>query len=122
EATRRQRSRRIRSAAGFAVSALAEGWEIASEQSAGGKVPGASAERTAREQAEHAASARMAEAEREAEDATLDAMDDQQWSAMAQKVLDRYADHPAMVRLLTRQPPRQCRLMRAEILALVRSA
>lgn len=121
EAARRQRDRRIRSAAGFAVKALADGWEIESRPAPGGSGSAALAERTARQQAEEAESARAAQAQREADDAALDNLSEPEWSALAQQVLNRFADHPAMIRLLSRQPPRQCRLMRAEMLGLLRS-
>ena len=110
------RQGKLRNAAGFLVSRLEQGWSDAAPAAA------ASAgleERTRAERERREAEAQSAVAARGSADAEIDALDDATLDALAARVLAGNADRPAMVRLLTAKPPRQSRLMRAEVAALL---
>jgi hypothetical protein len=50
-------------------------------------------------------------------DRLVDSMDDDELGILAEAVLAKYRDNPAVTRVLTRTLPRNCRLMRMEIAA-----
>ncbi len=56
----------------------------------------------------------------DADDALLDRLEDDELAVLADAVLANAAEQPGIVRLLTLKPPRQSRLMRAEIVKLLR--
>ena len=56
----------------------------------------------------------------DADDALIDDLADDELAVLAESVVEAAADRPGIVRLLTLKPPRQSRLMRAEIVKLLR--
>ena len=108
------RSGKLRNAAGFLVRSLEQGWSgpSAPAKAAGDGRSMAERERRDREAVEAVAS-------RESADALLDDLDDATLAGLAERVVSLHAARPAMVRLLTAKPPRDSRLMRAEIAALL---
>ena len=46
-------------------------------------------------------------------------MDDADLADLAAAVVERYRDNPAVAAVLTRRPPRECRLMKMEIAAML---
>ena len=110
------RQGKLRNAAGFLVSRLEQGWSDG--PSAAPSTAGLE-ERTRAERERREAEAASALAARGSADAEVDALDDATLDALAARVLAAHAGRPAMVRLLTAKPPRQSRLMRAEVAALL---
>ena len=111
------RQGKLRNAAGFLVSRLEQGWSDAAPAAAASSA--GLEERTRVERQRREAEAQSAVAARGSADAEIDALDDATLDALAARVLAGHADRPAMVRLLTAKPPRQSRLMRAEVAALL---
>ncbi len=65
--------------------------------------------------------ARAAEARADA-DARIDELDDETLELLVGRVLEAHAGRPAMLRLLSARPPRESRLMLAEVAALIGEA
>ena len=107
---------RLRNPGGFIVRCLADDWTASAEGSAVLEDP---AGRQAREQARQRAEEARAAASRAAEDARVDELDDETLACLVDRVLSIHADRPAMLRLLRARPPRESRLMRAEVAALL---
>ena len=116
EARRLRGAGKLRSAAGFLRWHLAE-----SDGAADGPTPAADDWSNRQATARRAESA-AAEADRGGDDALVDALSDADLDELAAAVRDRHAARPAMLRLLTAKPPRDSRLMRAEVAALLRSS
>ena len=70
-------------------------------------------------QSERRGEERGALAARAVADARIDDLDDQTLGCLAERVLAMHAQRPTMLRLLSARPPRESRLMRAEIAALL---
>jgi len=68
--------------------------------------------------AEAAGDAKAREEERRAE-RRLQMLDDEEIELLAAEVLRKYDGNPAVLQVLTRRPPRECRLMKMEINALL---
>lgn len=117
EARQLRSAGRLRSASGFIRWSLDE--SDAAEAKSGESVSPAWDLVEARRRREEAA---VAERDRQAEDAEVDSLPAEAIETLAAEVCERYADHPAMLRLLTSKPPTQSRLMRAEIAKLLREA
>ena len=111
------RAGRVRNAAGWLVRHLERGWGDPADAPAAADL----AARTAADRVGREAEAAQAVAARESADAVLDALDDATLGVLAGRVVASHADRPAMIRLLTAKPPRQSRLMRAEIAALLQA-
>ena len=115
EARRLHAAGRLRSAAGFLRWAVAEQGETAV---AAGPRSDSGSEFDLRSGSGGTAAAAAASSEAEGE--LVDDLDDAALAELAAAVVERHAARPAMVRLLTRVPPRQSKLMRAEVEALLR--
>ena len=115
EARRLREAGRLRSAAGFLRWHLAE-----SDDAADGPGPAAD-DWSIRQATARRAESAAAEADRGDDDALVDALPDADLDELAAAVCDRHVARPAMLRLLTAKPPRDSRLMRAEVAALLRS-
>ena len=113
---------RCENPAGYVVQALAKGWAVpaaVANAKSRAAADAARAELAAREResAKRRDAALAAESARV--DAALDGLDDAAVSRLAAAVLDRYADNAAVRQVLLRKPPRESRLMRAEIACLL---
>lgn len=117
EARQLRSAGRLRSAVGFIRWSLEES-DTAGEKPSSAPSPAWDLVETRRRREEAA----VAERDRQAEDAAVDSLPPEAIETLAAEVCERYADHPAMLRLLTSKPPTQSRLMRAEIAKLLREA
>ncbi len=115
ELARQARARgRLRNPAGFLVRCLEESWGDPIDA----PPPARASDHQAQQHAQRTEAAEV-EAQRAAVDAQIDALDDATLARLVEHVLARHADRPAMLRLLQARPPRQSRLMCAEISALL---
>ncbi len=112
EARQLQAVGRLRSATGFLRWAIAEA--KGDERAPAQLVAWPEVEARNRRQAEAVAQKSLG-----ADDDAVDALDDSELEDLAAVVRQRYLAHPAMLRLLTARPPRQSRLMRAEIVRIL---
>lgn len=117
---------RLRNPAGFIVRCLEEDWAPPARAGVpGGLREGAPtaavtpAARQAREQAERRQEEARAARSVAVEDARIDELDDGTLDCLVERVLSIHAGRPAMLRLLRARPPRESRLMRAEVAALL---
>lgn len=73
------------------------------------------------QQARHAALREAAAVDHEEAriDRLIAALDEEELALLSQSVMARHAGNPAVIGVLTRKPPRQCRLMKMEIAAML---
>lgn len=110
-------SGRVRNAAGYIVRCLENG--LTAQGSRALPSLATPAARQAREQAERRQEEARAARSVAAEDARIDELDDGTLDCLVERVLSIHAGRPAMLRLLRARPPRESRLMRAEVAALL---
>ena len=106
--------------AAFVIEALSKNWPVpapVAEAKRRAERDAARAELIRREQASRAERDAALSAGIAAADAVLDALPDAEFDALAAEVLAGHADNPAVAAILRRKPPRESRLMRAEIAA-----
>jgi hypothetical protein len=107
---------------GFIREALVKQWQTPSAVTdararAEAKLREQAAQRASRAAADQQA-AQVEEGERQVE-RTIAALDDDELEILAQSVLDKYEGNAAVLSVLTRRPPRECRLMKMEVAALL---
>ena len=107
---------------GFLRDALVKQWQVPravldARARAAERIKAEAEQQRARE-AEAAVDARARDEERRAE-RRLDVLDDEEIELLAAEVLRKYDGNPAVLQVLTRRPPRECRLMKMEINALL---
>lgn len=110
---------------GFIRDALVRQWEtpravIEARRRAEAKLRAEAADRAAREQRLHEG-ARAGDDERRVEQ-VIARLDDEELEILAESVLKKYDGNAAVLQVLTRKPPRACRLMKMEIAALLEGA
>jgi hypothetical protein len=111
---------------GFIREALVKQWQtpqavVDAKSKAEAKARAESAERQNREQARRSSAAQAADvdADQRRVDQLVDALDDDELDLLAVEVLKKYDGNSAVLSVLTRKPPRQCRLMRMEVAAMI---
>lgn len=62
---------------------------------------------------------RTAAADESRAEQLIEALDDEELSILAESIIQKYEGNPAVLQILTRKPPRECRLMRMEIAAMM---
>lgn len=107
---------------GFIRDALVRQWPVPkavfeARARAEAKLRQAEAERATRESAQRQA-AEVTDHERHVEQ-TIAALDDDELDILAESVLAKYEGNAAVLKVLTRKPPRECRLMKMEIAAML---
>jgi hypothetical protein len=110
--------RRLRNPGGFIVRCLGDSW-VSGSSSPGTPGSEVSPTRDVREQALRRREEQQALEVRNAADARIDELDDETIAHLAGRVEQMHAGRPSMLRLLRARPPRESRLMRAEIAALL---
>ena len=113
---------RCASPAGFVVEALSKNWPVpAAVAAARGRAAAARAKAELLERERSARTARDAALAEgvAAADAAVDALEPDEFDALVAAVHARHADNPAVLNILRRKPPRESRLMRAEVAAML---
>ena len=74
-----------------------------------------------RAESERASAEAVALADEARVESAVASLDDDELAELAAAVVDRHRDNPAVVAVLTRRPPRQCRLMKMEVAAMLKA-